>query len=354
MKKTIHSIVVLALLAFGVAAQTPAALLAPFNQSEFEPAKREKALVATQEYQAREAELKADTVMPGGEKQKQRDLNYWTYLKKMDGLLSKQEREKARTALVENDVKGLRAKPAMPRHYDQLGLSPEQTTKAQDLNLQQRIKLRTVYHSGNYSPTERSEENKYLNEEFAKKINGLLTPEQRAALDEMKKRDAVLAKITLPPLYQKLGLNPAQTEKLKLVLLERQTKMDALSKDQALAADARQQQITALNGEADARAMGVLTKEQKLKLEDLAREANYQMPAFYAQLGLNEQQQAKLKETILWHAREVSLLKQDAKLTTEQRQQAMVKLNESIRERFNAFMTPEQTAKMDALLKEKR
>lgn len=354
MKKITHLIIVLLLATVGVAAQTPPALLAPFNQSEFESGKHEKALVATQEYQAREAELKADTAMPGGEKQKQRDLNYWSYLKKMEGLLSKQEREKARTALVENDVKGLRAKPAMPRHYDELGLSAEQTTKAQELNLQQRIKLRTVYHSGNYSPTDRSEENKYLNEEFGKKFNALLTPEQRTALDEMKKRDAVLAKITLPPLYQKLGLNPTQSDKLKLVLLELQTKVDALNKDQALAADARGQQLRAANAEADARATSLLTKDQKLKLEDLMREANYQMPPFYAQLELDEQQQAKLKETLLWQAREASLLRQDAKLTTEQKQQAMTKLTDGVRARLKSFLTPEQITKLDTLLKEKR
>lgn len=354
MKRTVHSIVVLALLTLAITAQTPPALLPPFNQSEFEPAKREKALVATQEYQAREAELKADTAMPGGEKQKQRDLNYWSYLKKMEGLLSKQEREKARTTLVENDVKGLRAKPAMPRHYDELGLSEEQTAKAQDLNLQQRLKLRGVYHSGNFSPAERAEENKYLNEEFAKKFNGLLTPEQRAALDEMKKRDAVLAKITLPPLYQKLGLNSGQSDKLKLILLEFQTKTDALNKDQSLAADARQQQIKAANVDADSRAVALLTKDQKQKLEDLMREANYQMPPFYAQLELNEQQQAKLKETVLWQAREMSLLKQDAKLTPEQRQAAQGKINEGVMTRFAAFMTPEQMTKLNALLNQKR
>ncbi|HMX29395.1 MAG TPA: hypothetical protein PKC13_27665 [Blastocatellia bacterium] len=348
------AIIMLTLLAVVVAAQTPPALLPPFNQSEFEPAKREKALAATQEYQTREAELKADTAMPGNEKQKQRDLNYWSYLKKMEGLLSKQEREKARTALVENDVKALRAKPAMPRHYDELGLNEEQTAKAQDLNLQQRIRLRTVYHSGNYSPTDRADENKYLNEEFAKKFNALLTPEQRTALEEMKKRDAVLAKITLPPLYQKLGLNQSQSDKLKLILLELQTKIDTLNKDQSLTADARGQQIRATNADADARAMALLTKDQKPKLEDLGREANYQMPPFYAQLGLDEQQQAKLKETLLWQAREASLLRQDAKLTPEQKQQAATKLNDGVRARLKSFLTPEQMTKLETLMKEKR
>ena len=153
-------------------------------------------------------------------------------------------------------------------------------------------------------------------------------------------------------MYQKLGLNAAQTDKLKLILLERQTKLDALSKDQSLTLETRQPQINALNLEADKNAQALLNKEQKLKLEDLLREANYKMPPFYAQLDLTTEQQAKLKEALLWQGHEVAVLKQDTTLSAEQRQQRLDQIGEELQIRFNVFMTPEQQTKFKALLRE--
>ncbi len=328
------------------------ALLWPFNQVEIDPAKRAKALAATQEYQDKDKELKANTALPAAERTKQITANYHAYLKKMEGLLSKDQREKARTMLVEKDVKGLREKPALPRFYDQLGLSEVQAAKAKDLNLQQRVKTQTLYHSGNYSPTERAEESKYLSEEFSRKFNDLLTAEQRAKLAEVRKQAAVIAAIQLPPLYQKLSLNGTQTEKMKQLLFDTQNKMAALNKDAALTPEARQQQSSELNAEANKGAEALLNKDQKLKLDDLLREANYRMPPFYTQLDLTPEQQTKLKEAILWQAHEAALLKLDAKLTPEQRQERQLKLNAGVQERFNAFMTPEQLTKLNTLLRE--
>lgn len=352
------SVCLLALCCAQGQAQTPTqaagepALLWPFNQVEFDPAKRAKALTATQEYQDKDKELKANTTLPGGERQKQITANYHAYLKKMEGQLSKEQREKARTMLVEKDVKGLRDKPALPRFYDQLGLSEEQATKVKELNLQQRLKTQTLYHSGNYSPTERTEESKYLSEEFTKKFNDLLTPEQRTTLADVRKQAAVIAAIQLPPLYQKLGLNATQTDKMKQLLFDSQNKMAALNKDTSLTPEARQQQAAVLNNEANKNAEALLNKDQKLKLDDFIREANYRMPPFYTQLDLTTEQQTKLKEAILWQAHEVAVLKLDTKLTPEQRQERQLKINEGVQERFNAFMTPEQLTRLNTLLRE--
>ena len=335
-------------------AQPAPALLSPFNQVEFEPAKREKALVATQEYQAAEAELKANTTLSNNDRQKQRTTNYQAYLKKMEGLLSKGEREKARNILVENDVKGLRAKPALPRFFDQLGLSEEQAAKAKELNLQQRIKTQALYHTGNYSPTDRAEESKYISDEFNRKFNDLLTGDQRTKLAELKKQAAALAAIPVPPLYQKLGLNQTQTDKVKQVLWDRQTKLEALSKDSSLSPEAHQTQTLALNQAADRDALAVLNKEQRIKLEDLLRETNYKMPPFYAQLELTEQQQEKLKEALLWQAHEMSVLNQETALTAEQRQQRSTQINEGIQIRLKALLTPEQVTKLNTLLRERQ
>lgn len=348
------SICLLALCCAQGQAQTPAepTLLWPFNQVEIDPAKRAKALTATQEYQDKDKELKANTALPSGERQKQLTANYHAYLKKMEGQLSKDQREKARTMLVEKDVKGLRDKPALPRFYDQLSLSEEQATKAKDLNLQQRIKTQTLYHSGNYAADERAEESKYISEEFTKKFNDLLTTEQRAKLADLRKQATAIAAVQVPPLYQKLGLNTAQTDKLKQLLFEMQNKMAALTKDTSLKPDARQQQSNALNAEANSNAEALLNKDQKLKLEDLIREANYRMPAFYAPLELTVEQQTKLKETILWQAHEMAVLKLDTKLTPEQRQDRQSKINQGMQERFTGFMSPEQITKLNGLLRE--
>lgn len=357
----VHVVASICWLALGCAqvqAQTQVAgepaLLWPFNQVEIDPGKRAKALTATQEYQDKDKELKANTALPGGERQKQLTANYHAYLKKMEGQLSKDQREKARTLLVEKDVKGLRDKPALPRFYEQLGLSEEQAAKAKDLNLQQRIKTQTLYHSGNYAADERAEESKYISEEFTKKFNDLLTPDQRTKLAELRKQAAVIAAIQLPPLYQKLGLNATQTDKLKQLLFDSQNKMAALNKDASLTPEARQQQSAALNNEANKSAEALLNKDQKLKLDDFIREANYRMPPFYAQLDLTPEQQTKLKEAILWQAHEAAVLKADAKLTPEQRQERQLKINEGVQERFNAFMTPEQLTKLNTLLRERQ
>jgi hypothetical protein len=342
----------LALLRVPLSAQTETKLLMPFDQMEFEPDKREKALTVTREYQAKERELKANTTLPGGERQKQITANYHAYLKKMEGLLNREQREKARMMLVENDIKGLRARPAMPRFFDQLGLNEEQIAKAKDLNLQQRIRTQTLYHTPGYTPEERGEENKSINQDFEKKFNEVLTPDQRTKWAELKKRWAVATNFPVPPLYQKLGLNVGQTEKLKMLLYERQMKMDAVNKNQSLGPEARQQQIAAINDEADKNAMALLNKEQRVRVDDLMREANYQMPPVFAQLGLDEAQQAKLKETLLWQGREIALLRQDAKLTTEQRQARLKEINMELQTRLLAFLTTQQQTRLVTLLSE--
>ena len=333
-------------------AQSEPALLFPFNQLEMEAAKRPKALAATEEYQTQEQELKDNTALPNNERQKQHNANYYSYLKKMEGLLNKEQRKQARTMLVENDIKGLRQKPALPRFFDQLGLSEEQAAKAKDLNLQQRIKTQTLYHSTNYSNQERAEESKYINEDFTKKFNKLLTAEQRNQLDNLRQHAAVLAKIPVPPLYQKLGLNSTQTEKLRQVLFELQAKLEALNQDPSLTPETRRQKTDMIHAEVNKNAEAILNPGQKVKIEDLLHEANYKMPPFYAQLDLTAEQQVKLKEGILWHAHEAAVLRSDTKLADEQRRQRLAQINTGLQERLAAFLTPEQITKMTALLRE--
>ena len=336
-------------------AQTPASangLLFPFNEVEIEAAKQEKALAVTTEYQTKEKEIKANTALPNNERYTQNTANYRSYLKQMEGLLKKDQREKARTMLVEKEMKGLRAKPALPRLYDMLTLNPEQDAKLKELNLQHQIKLKTVQHTGDYSTQDRNDENKYVNEEAEKKYNETLTPEQRKKLAELKQADAVVKNIQLPPLYQKLNLNGGQTDKMKWLMYDGQKRFAAIKNDAALAPEARQQQLNTIQQDFDQKAFDLLDKSQKAKFDELVREANFKLPPFYAQLELTPEQEAKVKETLLWQGKQVAALNAQANLTPEQKQERMTKISSELETRIKAAMTPEQFTKLTTLLLE--
>ncbi len=153
----------------------------------------------------------------------------------------------------------------------------------------------------------------------------------------------------LPP-FDQVEFEPAKRE--KALAATQEYRIEALNKDSSLSPEARQQQINLINGEANKNAEALLNKDQRLKLGDLGREANYKPPPFAAQLEMNEQQQAKFKETMLWRAREAAALNQDAALSAEQRQQRLLKINEGVMDRFAGFLTPEQMTKLNTLLKE--
>ncbi len=352
---SLKSTLIVCLLSLTSLAQTPAptnGLLFPFNEVEIEAAKQEKALAVTQEYQAKEKEIRANTALPNNERYTQNTANYRDYLKKMEGLLKKDQREKARTMLVEKDVKGLRQKPALPRLYDMLTLTPEQDAKLKELNLQHQIKLKTVQHTGDYSTQDRSDENKYINEEAEKKYNDVLAPDQRKKLAELKQADAVVKNIQLPPLYQKLNLNGGQTDKMRWLMYDGQKRFAAVKNDTALTPEARQQQLNTIQQDFDQKAFDLLDKNQKGKFDELVREANFKLPAFYAQLELTPEQEAKIKETLLWQGKQVAALNAQASLTPEQKQERMTKISSELETRIKAAMTPEQFTKLTTLLLE--
>ncbi|NOT62385.1 MAG: hypothetical protein HOP19_19430 [Acidobacteria bacterium] len=353
----LKSMLFVCLLSFAVWAQAPATapasgLLFPFNEVEIEAAKQEKALAVTQEYQAKEKEIKANTALPNNERFAQNNANFRHYLKEMEGLLKKDQREKARTLSVEKDVKGLRAKPALPRLYDMLALNAEQDAKLKDLNLQQQIKLRTLYHTGNYGDQERREETNYINEEMNKKYNDALTPDQRKQLAELKQADAVVKNIQLPPLYQKLNLNGGQTDKMRWLMYDGQKRFAAIKNDAALAPEARQEKLNAVQQDFDQKAFDLLDKNQKGKFDELVREANFRLPPFYAQLELTPEQETKIKETLLWQGKQVAALNAQANLTPEQKQERLGKINSELETRIKTALTPEQFTKLTNLLME--
>ena len=352
---SLKSLLFVCLLSLTGWAQTPApanGLLFPFNEVEIEAAKQEKAVTVTQEYQAKEKEIKANVALPNNDRYTQNTANYRNYLKQMEGLLKKDQREKARTLLVEKDVKGLRTKPALPRLYDMLALNAEQDAKIKDLNLQQQIKLKTVQHTGNYSNEERNEENKYINEEAEKKYNDALMPDQRKQLVELKKADAVVKNIQLPPLYQKLNLNAGQTDKMKWLMYDGQKRFVAVKNDTALTPEARQSQLNTIQQDFDQKAFDLLDKNQKGKFDELVREANFKLPPFYAQLELTPEQEAKVKETLLWQGKQVAALNAQANLTPEQKQERLGKISTELETRIKAAMTPEQFTKLTTILME--
>ena len=350
---SLKSLLFVCLLSLTGWAQTPATtngLLFPFNEVEIEAAKQEKALTVTTEYQTKEKEIKANTALPNNERYTQNTANYRSYLKQMEGLLKKDQREKARTLLVEKDVKGLRAKPALPRLYDMLDLNAEQDAKIKDLNLQQQIKLRTLYHSGNYANDERAAETKYINEEADKKYNDALTSDQRKKLAELKQTDVVVKTIQLPPLYQKLNLNGGQTDKMRWLMYDGQKRFAAIKNDAALAPEARQEKLNAIQQDFDQKAFDLLDKSQKVKFDELVREANFRLPPFYAQLELTPEQEAKIKETLLWQGKQVAALNAQANLTPEQKQERLGKISSELEARIKTALTPEQFTKLTNLL----
>ena len=77
---SLKSLLFVCLLSLTGLAQAPnnapaSGLLFPFNEVEIEAAKQEKALTATQEYQAKEKEIKANTALPNNERYTQNTAN---------------------------------------------------------------------------------------------------------------------------------------------------------------------------------------------------------------------------------------------------------------------------------------
>lgn len=173
----------------------------------------------------------------------------------------------------------------------------------------------------------------------------------------------------LDMLTAQLKLTPEQRIKLLPILDEDFAKKNALRKDGSLTRDQRRAKMEELRNACHEKISAVLTPEQKVKADELKAAAAKRCktrqecmkgrhgkgmramdPAAHMErmstcLGLTADQKTKISPILAEQSKEMNAVRDDAKLTRDQRMQKMQELRVKYHDKIGALLTPEQKAK---------
>ncbi|RFC46419.1 MAG: protein refolding chaperone Spy/CpxP family [Verrucomicrobia bacterium] len=148
----------------------------------------------------------------------------------------------------------------------------------------------------------------------------------------------------------RLGLSEEQFAKLKPVVLEESSNLDAIKNDATLTDSQKKEKAGVLMASFREKMGAVLTAEQRAQLaEETQRRATQgrdeialRLQAMKEKLGLSEEQMAKIRPVLLEEGPKLKALKDD-KTTSPEEKRATLKQS---MERIAAELTPEQKEKM--------
>jgi len=166
-----------------------------------------------------------------------------------------------------------------------------------------------------------------------------------------------------------LKLTPEQRIQILPILDEQFAKKNALSKDGSLTRDQRKAKMEELRNACHEKISAVLTPEQKVKADEMKAAAAKRCktrqecmkgrhgkgmhamdPAAHMErmstcLGLTADQKTKISPILAEQSKEMNALRDDAKLTRDQRMQKMQELRVKYHDKIGALLTPEQKTK---------
>ena len=165
----------------------------------------------------------------------------------------------------------------------QLNFSEDQKKQAKTFNADFRKKMQELNKNESITVKEMRDRKQALHKEQKAKMDGLLTPEQKAKMVQLKadqkvKRDQHFAK-HLDRMKTDLTLSDAQLAQLKTQREGTQSKMKAIRENEALSRQQKQEKMMALKTEAKEQRKKIFTADQLKKMEEMKKKQMDKQPA---------------------------------------------------------------------------
>ena len=160
---------------------------------------------------------------------------------------------------------------------------------------------------------------------------------------------------------KQLNFSSAQQKQLKANNESFKKQMAELNKNENISLKEYRDKKEVLQRDKKATFQGLLTNEQKGKLDQIKKEkaANHEMKAakkmdrMKSELGLSDEQATKIKtERAATHA-QIKAIKENNKLSRTERKAQLMALKEANKESFRKNLTPEQLNKLENIKKKK-
>jgi Spy/CpxP family protein refolding chaperone len=160
---------------------------------------------------------------------------------------------------------------------------------------------------------------------------------------------------------KELNLTDAQKQQMKANHEAMKAKKAELEKNEGITVKEYRDRKEALNKEQKAKMLGLLTPEQKAKMEQLKKDkqAKYEMKAaqrldkMKSKLGLTDDQVAKIKADKAANHAKFKAIKDNESLSRSERKEQLMALKEQNKDGIKKYLTPEQAKKMEEFKKKK-
>jgi protein CpxP len=176
---------------------------------------------------------------------------------------------------------GGRHHSGMRKHHNkgmmakQLNFSEDQKKQAKLINVDFKQKMKTLNSNESITVKEQRDRKHSLMQERKAKMDGLLTPEQKTKLaqlkeDRKKKSEEHFAK-RLDKMKTNLGLSETQVGQLKTQREAMHAKMKAIKDNQGLSREQKKEQFMALKADAKEQHKKIFTADQMKKMEEMKK-----------------------------------------------------------------------------------
>jgi Spy/CpxP family protein refolding chaperone len=156
-----------------------------------------------------------------------------------------------------------------------------------------------------------------------------------------------------------IHLSEAQRQQMKTINDSYHKQLVALEANDKLSLGDYKTQLAALHKSHEQQIQGVYTDEQKAKMANFKKERQINMQSMAAgrmekmklELGLSDDQVAKLKTQHEQLSAQMKSLHENSDLLPEQKRAQMQTLMAQQKDQFKSVLTPEQTSKLDSMQK---
>lgn len=158
---------------------------------------------------------------------------------------------------------------------------------------------------------------------------------------------------------RELNLSEEQKKQAKTIHEDTRKKMQELNKNEGITVKEQRDRKAAIQKERKAKMDGLLTAEQKTKMAQLKADQKIKREEQYAKrlekmktnLSLTDEQVAKLKAQRASNQAKAEKIKNNEKLSREQKKEQMMALKTEAKEQRSKTFTPDQLKKMEEMKK---
>jgi Spy/CpxP family protein refolding chaperone len=154
-----------------------------------------------------------------------------------------------------------------------LNFTDEQKQQLKSINENFKSQVQELNNDKSISAEELKEKKQTLGKERMEKVQALLTPDQKAQMEQFRKEGKQNGKMgdakRMEKMKSTLNLSDEQVTKMKAQREEFKSKAEAIKNNESLSADQKNEQLKSLRDERKNSFKGILTPDQVKKLEEI-------------------------------------------------------------------------------------